>query len=78
MARISSRVRDLAHNGGYGVHAGHGWQWLLLIALAKRASRTRRSNEFQHEITPLDSRRGFREYILDLGEAGSSITPILT
>jgi hypothetical protein len=78
MARTSSRVRDLAHSGGYGVHAGHGCQWLLLIALAKSASRTRRSNEFQHEITPLDSRRGFREYILDLGEARSSITPILT
>ena len=45
-------------------------QWLLLIALAKSASRTRRSNEFQHEFTPRDSRRGFREYILDLGEAG--------
>ena len=78
MARTLSRVRDLAHSGGYGVHVGHGCQWLLLIALAKRASRTRRSNEFQHEITPLDSRRGFREYILDLGEAGSSITPIMT
>ena len=78
MARTSSRVRDLARSGGYGVHARHVCQWLLLIALAKSASRTRRSNEFQHEITPLDLRRGFREYILDLGEAGSSITPILT
>jgi hypothetical protein len=33
MARTSSRVRDLAHSGGNGVHAGHGCQWLLLTAL---------------------------------------------
>jgi hypothetical protein len=78
MARTSSRVRDLAHSGGYGVHVGHGCQWLLLIALAKSASRTRRSNEFEHEIIPRDSRRGFREYILDLGDAGSTIPSILT
>ena len=49
MARTSSRVRDLARSGGYGVPAGHVCQWLLLIALAKSASRTRRSNEFQRE-----------------------------
>src|SRR5580704_17436977 len=38
MARTSSRVRDLAHSGGNGVHAGHGCQWLLRTALAKAAS----------------------------------------
>jgi hypothetical protein len=76
MAQTSSRVRDLAHSSGYGVRTrAMACQWLLLIALAKSASRTRRSNEFQHEFTPRDSRRGFREYILDLGEAGPSITP---
>jgi hypothetical protein len=57
MAQTLSRVRDLAHSGGYGVRTRvMACQWLLLIALAKSASRTRSSNEFQHEFTPCDSR----------------------
>src|SRR6202011_1155372 len=59
MARTSSRVRDLAHSGGYGVHAGHGCQWLLLIARVYTARLTTR-------LSRIHSR---------LGEAGSSITP---
>jgi hypothetical protein len=73
MAQTLSRVRYLAHSGGYGVRtrvmlaSGSCSLHWSRVHLAPAAA-----NEFQHEFTPRDSRRGFREYILDLGEAGSS------
>ena len=69
MAQTLSRVRDLAHSGGSGVRTRvMACKWLLLIALRQVHLAPAAANEFQHEFTPRDSRRGFREYILDLGK----------